>query len=111
MATDDAGDAPRPGSARALRRTAGPALCRPKTPDGSGAVLVDATLGAGGHSERLLEEFPGLRVIGLDRDPDALAIAGRRLARFGDRVDFVRTRYDGIATALTEKWFGGNTIH
>jgi len=70
--------------------------------DGSGAVLIDATLGAGGHSERFLTEFEGLRLIGLDRDPTALAIAGDRLARFGDRVTLVRTRYDGIAGALAE---------
>ncbi len=70
--------------------------------DGSGAVLVDATLGAGGHAERFLEQFGGLRLIGLDRDPDALAIARRRLARFGDRVTLVHTRYDGIAQALGE---------
>ncbi|MCX2713935.1 16S rRNA (cytosine(1402)-N(4))-methyltransferase RsmH [Mycolicibacterium sp. J2] len=71
-----------------------PALTR-KHADGTGAVLVDATLGAGGHSERFLTEFPGLRVIGLDRDPNALAIATARLASFGDRMTFVRTRYDG----------------
>ncbi|MGW0162373.1 16S rRNA (cytosine(1402)-N(4))-methyltransferase RsmH [Mycobacterium sp. NPDC003323] len=71
-----------------------PALTRHHA-DGSGAVLVDATLGAGGHTERFLTELPGLRVIGLDRDPDALRIAGDRLAPFGDRVHFVRTRYDG----------------
>lgn len=70
--------------------------------DGSGAVLVDATLGAGGHSERFCEKFPGLRLIGLDRDPAALRIAGRRLERFGDRVQLVHTRYDGIADALRE---------
>lgn len=70
--------------------------------DGSGAVLIDATLGAGGHSERFLTEFEGLRLIGLDRDPTALAIAGERLARFGDRVTLVRTRYDGIPEALAE---------
>ena len=70
--------------------------------DGSGAVLLDATLGAGGHAERFLELFAGLRLIGLDRDPDALATAGRRLARFGDRVYLVRTRYDGLAGALDE---------
>ncbi len=63
-------------------------------------MLVDATLGAGGHTERFLTQFPGLRVIGLDRDPDALQIAGARLAPFGDRVTLVRTRYDGIADAL-----------
>lgn len=78
-----------------------PALTRTSA-DGTGAVLVDATLGAGGHSERFLEQFAGLRLIGLDRDPDALAIAGRRLARFGDRVSLVHTRYDGIADALNE---------
>jgi 16S rRNA (cytosine1402-N4)-methyltransferase len=78
-----------------------PALTRQNS-DGGGAVLVDATLGAGGHSERFLTEFPGLRVIGLDRDPNALWIAGERLSPFGDRVMLVRTRYDGIESVLTE---------
>lgn len=77
----------------------GPALTRASS-DGAGAVLVDATLGAGGHAERFCEQFGGLRLIGLDRDPDALGIAGRRLARFGDRVSLVHTRYDGLADAL-----------
>ena len=61
-----------------------------------GAVLVDATLGMGGHSEALLERFPGIRLIGLDRDTDALKIAGERLARFRDRVTLVHTVYDEI---------------
>ena len=61
-------------------------------PDGSGAVLMDATLGAGGHAERFLRTFPGVRLIGLDRDPDALAIAASRLEEFADRVHLVRTR-------------------
>lgn len=78
-----------------------PALTR-TDPDGTEAVLVDATLGAGGHSERFLTDFPALRLIGLDRDPNALAIAGDRLAPFGDRVTLVRTRYDGITSALAE---------
>jgi 16S rRNA (cytosine1402-N4)-methyltransferase len=73
--------------------------------DGSGAILVDATLGAGGHTERFLNDLPGLRVIGLDRDPTALEIAGDRLAAFGDRVTLVRTRYDGIADALVESGY------
>ncbi|WP_396877137.1 16S rRNA (cytosine(1402)-N(4))-methyltransferase [Mycolicibacter heraklionensis] len=63
---------------------------------------MDATLGAGGHTERFLSEFPGLRVIGLDRDTTALDIAGARLARFADRLQTVRTRYDGIPAALAE---------
>lgn len=65
-----------------------------------GAVFVDATLGMGGHSEAFLERFPGSRLIGLDRDTDALRIAGERLARFGDRVTLVHTVYDGIAEAV-----------
>ncbi|MCV7214259.1 16S rRNA (cytosine(1402)-N(4))-methyltransferase RsmH [Mycobacterium crocinum] len=78
----------------------GPALTRP------GAVLVDATLGAGGHSERFLTEFGELRLIGLDRDPGALAGARARLAPFADRVTLVHTRYDGIADALVEAGCG-----
>jgi 16S rRNA (cytosine1402-N4)-methyltransferase len=71
-----------------------PALTR-RDATGAGAVLVDATLGAGGHAERFLTDLPGLRLVGLDRDPTALRIAGERLAPFGDRVHLVRTRYDG----------------
>jgi 16S rRNA (cytosine1402-N4)-methyltransferase len=78
-----------------------PALTRQRA-DGGDAVLIDATLGAGGHAERFLTELPGLRLIGLDRDPDALWIAGERLAQFGDRVMLVRTRYDGIEGVLAE---------
>jgi 16S rRNA (cytosine1402-N4)-methyltransferase len=81
-----------------------PALTR-RHPDGSDAVLVDATLGAGGHAERFLTDLPGLRLIGLDRDPNALDIAGARLARFGDRVTLVHTRYDGIDDALAESGY------
>ncbi|MFE1645350.1 16S rRNA (cytosine(1402)-N(4))-methyltransferase RsmH [Microbacterium sp. P01] len=66
-----------------------------------GAVLVDATLGMGGHSEAFLERFPGMRLIGLDRDHDALRIAGERLQPFGDRVTLVHTVYDGIGEAIT----------
>jgi 16S rRNA (cytosine1402-N4)-methyltransferase len=78
-----------------------PALTRYHS-DGSEAALVDATIGAGGHAERFLTELPGLRLIGLDRDPSALDIAGARLARFGDRVALVHRRYDDIASALAE---------
>ncbi|PPF87750.1 16S rRNA (cytosine(1402)-N(4))-methyltransferase [Clavibacter michiganensis] len=73
---------------------------------GEGAVLVDATLGMAGHSEAFLDALPGLRLVGLDRDPDALAIAGERLARFGDRVHLVHTVYDGIGRALDELGIG-----
>ena len=64
------------------------------------AVLVDATLGMGGHSRAFLERFPKLTIIGLDRDTDALGIARERLAPFGDRARFVHTVYDGIGEAV-----------
>ncbi|PSL39368.1 16S rRNA (cytosine1402-N4)-methyltransferase [Labedella gwakjiensis] len=63
-------------------------------------VVVDATLGMGGHAEAMLERFPEVHLVGLDRDTDALGIAGERLARFGDRIDLVHTVYDGIGDAL-----------
>jgi len=72
----------------------GPALQR------DGAVMVDGTLGMGGHAEAFLDRFPGLRYIGLDRDQDALRIAGERLAPFGDRFVPVHTVYDGIGDAV-----------
>ena len=81
-----------------------PALTR-RSADGSGAVLVDATLGAGGHAERFLTELPGLRLIGLDRDPNALWIAGERLAPFAERVLLTRTRFDDIERALAESGY------
>ena len=65
-----------------------------------GAVVVDATLGMGGHSAGILERLPEVTLVGIDRDPDALAIAGERLARFGDRVRLVHAVYDEIPDAV-----------
>ncbi|MCU1393014.1 MAG: mraW [Ilumatobacteraceae bacterium] len=63
--------------------------------------LVDATLGGGGHTELLLEAYPHLSVIGIDRDPSALAAATRRLARFGDRFIAVHSRFDHLQTVMS----------
>jgi 16S rRNA (cytosine1402-N4)-methyltransferase len=82
-----------------------PALTRHRA-DGSGAVLIDGTIGAGGHAERFLSELPGLRLIGVDRDPTALDIVGTRLSQFADRLTLVQTRYDDIETALIESGYG-----
>jgi len=65
-------------------------------------VVVDATLGGGGHAEALLEAHPHLSLVGLDQDPDAVAAAGARLARFGDRVAVRRTRFDELPDVLAE---------
>jgi 16S rRNA (cytosine1402-N4)-methyltransferase len=83
-----------------------PALTRHHL-DGDGAILVDATLGAGGHSACFVHELPGLTVIGLDRDPNALAIAGDRLARFAPRIELVRTRFDEIDRVLGDRRVDG----
>ncbi|MFD5600496.1 16S rRNA (cytosine(1402)-N(4))-methyltransferase RsmH [Leucobacter sp. NPDC058333] len=72
---------------------------------GETPVIVDATLGMGGHSEALLERFPNLTIIGLDRDTEALELAGSRLARFGDRAIRVHAVYDDIERAVTESGF------
>lgn len=69
---------------------------------GAGAVMIDATLGLGGHSEFFLGKYPGLHLIGLDRDTNALRIAAERLAPFADRTTFVHTTYDGIEDALEQ---------
>ena len=76
----------------------GPALAA------DGAVLVDATLGLAGHSLALLGAHPGLRLIGLDRDPDARAEAGARLRAAGhaDRVTLVPAVFDELPDVLDE---------
>lgn len=68
--------------------------------DHDGAVAIDATLGLGGHTEAMLARFPGLTVVGIDRDPNALALAGERLAPFGERARLVHAVYDAIPEVL-----------
>ncbi len=70
--------------------------------DHEGATLVDGTLGMGGHAEAFLTRFPALQLIGIDRDPDALAIARERLAPFGDRVRIAHAVNDQIARVLAD---------
>ncbi|MGL5816552.1 MAG: 16S rRNA (cytosine(1402)-N(4))-methyltransferase RsmH [Phycicoccus sp.] len=68
-----------------------------------GAICVDGTLGMGGHAEALLLRCPTVRVIGLDRDPEAVEMAGERLAGFGDRFTAVHAVYDEIADVLATR--------
>ncbi|BDS50566.1 16S rRNA (cytosine(1402)-N(4))-methyltransferase RsmH [Rhodoluna lacicola] len=65
-------------------------------------IFVDCTLGLGGHSEAFLDRFPNLTLVGIDRDPSALALAAERLARFGDRVNLVHAVYEEIEDVLEE---------
>ncbi|MCD9197542.1 16S rRNA (cytosine(1402)-N(4))-methyltransferase RsmH [Aeromicrobium wangtongii] len=68
-------------------------------------VVVDATLGLGGHTEAMLQRFEHLHVIGIDRDPEALARSRQRLAPFGDRVTFAHAVYDQIVDVVHEAGF------
>src|SRR3954471_14575923 len=66
------------------------------------AVLVDATLGLGGHAAALLAAHPQLTLVGLDRDQEALELAGRRLVAHADRTHLVHAVYDQIAEVLDD---------
>ena len=65
-------------------------------------TVVDATLGGAGHSAALLDARADLRVLGIDQDPNALAVAQARLSRFGDRAVAVHARFDRLATVVAE---------
>jgi len=71
-----------------------PALAEP------GTVYVDATVGLGGHAEAVLQRLPHTRVVGLDRDSEALNLASQRLQRFADRVTLVHAVYDEFARVV-----------
>ncbi len=73
---------------------------------GKGGLFVDCTVGLGGHAQALLDAGAA-RVLGLDRDPNALAIARVTLARFGDRVELVHADYRDLARLLDERSVAG----
>jgi len=72
----------------------GPALAQP------GAVYVDGTLGMGGHALAVLEAFPQVRLVGIDRDTEALDLARQRLSAHADRLTLVHAVYDELASVL-----------
>ena len=71
-----------------------------------GGVFFDGTLGGGGHTRAMLESNPSVRVIAVDQDPEAHAVAGRRLEQFGDRVQLVVSNFADAAEAVTEPLSG-----
>src|SRR6195952_5307172 len=84
-------------------------LLGPAFTDAERPVFVDATLGMGGHTLLLLAAHPTLRVIGIDRDPTALRIAGDRItaAGYADRVDLVHAVYDEVGQVIGRRSRGG----
>lgn len=68
----------------------------------SGGLVVDATLGGGGHAELLLQQDPDRLLMGIDRDPAAIEAARDRLAVFGDRVIYRCERFDRLGTLVDE---------
>jgi 16S rRNA (cytosine1402-N4)-methyltransferase len=84
-----------------LEETVG--FLRPSTADG---VLVDATVGLGGHAEALLSRYPQVRLLAIDRDPRALALAAERLAPFGSRVTFAQGRHETLIDILKQHDIG-----
>jgi 16S rRNA (cytosine1402-N4)-methyltransferase len=79
-----------------------PALALGSAAAAGSPVVVDATLGLGGHAEAVLRRFPAVRLVGLDRDPEALAASEQRLARYGDRLTLVHAVYDELPAILEE---------
>jgi len=65
-------------------------------------VVVDATLGGGGHADALLRSAPQLRILGIDRDPDARAAARTRLEAYGERVRIVAATFADLARVLRD---------
>jgi 16S rRNA (cytosine1402-N4)-methyltransferase len=76
-------------------------LLAPSIENSRTPVVVDATLGLGGHTEELLTRFPELIVIGIDRDPSALLQARQRLSAFGDRLITSHAVFDSITDVVT----------
>lgn len=66
-------------------------------------LFADCTCGEGGHSEILLSTFPNLKIIAFERDPEILAIAEKRLKRFGSRIEFVNSNFSEISSIINDK--------
>jgi 16S rRNA (cytosine1402-N4)-methyltransferase len=77
-------------------------LLSPAISSHANPVVIDATLGLGGHTEALLNKFPQLVVIGIDRDTQAIEIATERLSRFGERFISHHSIFDRISDVAKE---------
>src|SRR3954447_25010049 len=73
-------------------------------------LIVDCTVGGGGHSAQLLEARPDVRLLGIDRDTDAVAAAQSRLAPFGDRARVVHGGFEQLQTLVDRHGEGGQVM-
>jgi len=80
---------------------------RPAREDGT---VVDATVGLGGHAEALLSRYPSIRLLAIDRDPQALALARERLEQFGTRVTFTEGRHEKLIDILRQSQVGDSQL-
>lgn len=76
-------------------------VIRELRPEQSGA-FVDCTLGMGGHAEAMLQASPDARVIGIDRDLEAISHARERLSKFGERFQAAHANFDAVAEVLSD---------
>lgn len=83
-------------------------LLAPAFANTSQAVMIDCTLGMGGHTEAILKAFPHVQVIGIDRDTNAIRLASKRLETFGNRFKAVHSTYDKVAEVAAEHGLFGN---
>lgn len=77
-------------------------LLTPAFANKDNAVVIDATLGLGGHAKEMLTRFSKLHLIGIDRDLSALAISTENLAQFKDRINLIHATYDQINSILSD---------
>jgi len=68
-----------------------------------GGLIVDATLGMGGHSKAILDSAPGARLIAIDQDPDAIRLAAERLAGYSKRVKIIRSNFSELRDVLNKE--------
>ena len=81
-------------------------LLTPAIQKSTSPIFVDATLGLGGHSFEMLNRFPNLTLIGIDRDTSAIAKATARLSDFGNRVNIAHSIFDQFESVVKSFGFG-----
>lgn len=69
----------------------------------TGGVFVDCTLGEGGHSQLMLDEFSGVNIVAFERDPEILKIAKERLSCYGERIEFINANFESVGDCLSGK--------